>query len=111
MYGIGGETDLTEYELDHFEGFMNSKPVRIGNSNFSQLQTDVLGEILDAIYAFFIEHNYVKTMTEEQFSFVESLVNQALRMWDKKDHGIWEFRKITEHFLFSKLLSVEAGTG
>ena len=28
MYGIGGERDLTEYELDHLPGYANSRPVR-----------------------------------------------------------------------------------
>lgn len=44
MYGIRGEHNLKEYELDHFEGYMGSKPVRIGNGAFDQLQLDIYGK-------------------------------------------------------------------
>jgi len=39
MYGIGGETDLSEKTLDHLDGYMDSKPVRIGNGAYDQRQT------------------------------------------------------------------------
>ena len=49
MYGIGGETDLTEHTLDHLSGYRNSRPVRIGNGAFDQHQHDVWGMLLDAV--------------------------------------------------------------
>ena len=49
MYGIGGETDLTERTLDHLSGYRNSRPVRVGNGAFDQHQHDVWGMLLDAI--------------------------------------------------------------
>lgn len=48
MFGIREETDLTELELDHLEGYRGQKPVRIGNGAADHLQLDVYGEILDA---------------------------------------------------------------
>jgi GH15 family glucan-1,4-alpha-glucosidase len=50
MYGIAGERRLEEYELEHLPGFANSKPVRIGNAASHQLQLDVFGEVIDALY-------------------------------------------------------------
>src|SRR3974390_3237284 len=50
MYGIGGERDLTEQLLDHWTGWRNSKPVRIGNGAYDQRQLDVWGMLLDAIW-------------------------------------------------------------
>jgi GH15 family glucan-1,4-alpha-glucosidase len=41
MYGVGGERDLAEYELDHLPGYANSRPVRIGNAAHDQMQHDV----------------------------------------------------------------------
>jgi len=41
MYGIGGEKELTERELDHLPGYANSRPVRIGNAAYAQKQHDV----------------------------------------------------------------------
>ena len=50
MYGIGGERELTEYELDHLPGYANSRPVRIGNAAYAQQQHDVWGALLDSVY-------------------------------------------------------------
>ena len=50
MFGIGGETELTEKTLDHLSGYIGSKPVRIGNAAYEQRQNDVYGALLDSIY-------------------------------------------------------------
>ena len=50
MYGLGGERRLDEYELPHLKGYEGSAPVRIGNAASGQLQLDVYGEVVDAIY-------------------------------------------------------------
>ena len=50
MFGIGGETELTEKTLDHLSGYVGSKPVRVGNAAYEQRQNDVYGALLDSIY-------------------------------------------------------------
>ena len=50
VYGIDGTSDLTEVELSHLEGYRGSRPVRIGNGAHDQLQLDVYGEVMDAVY-------------------------------------------------------------
>ena len=50
MYGLAGERRLDEFELDWLVGFAESKPVRVGNAACKQLQLDVYGEVLDALY-------------------------------------------------------------
>jgi GH15 family glucan-1,4-alpha-glucosidase len=50
MYGIGGEKQLTEQELDHLSGYEGAKPVRVGNGAWNQRQHDVWGAVLDSVY-------------------------------------------------------------
>ena len=50
MYGIDGRQTLTEETLPHFSGFRDSRPVRIGNAAYSQLQLDIHGELMDSVY-------------------------------------------------------------
>ena len=50
MYGIAGERRLTEYEVRWLRGYEDAAPVRIGNAAADQLQLDVYGEVLDALY-------------------------------------------------------------
>ena len=52
MYGIDGRKYLPETELDHFDGYMGSRPVRIGNEAANQLQLDIYGELMDAVYRY-----------------------------------------------------------
>ena len=50
MYGLGGERRLDERELGWLPGYEGSRPVRTGNGASQQLQLDVYGEVLDALY-------------------------------------------------------------
>src|SRR5215813_255708 len=52
MYGIDGRHELKEEQLDHLDGYRGSRPVRIGNSAYGQLQLDIYGELMDSIYLY-----------------------------------------------------------
>src|SRR3546814_2646690 len=49
MYGIAGERDLAERELESLPGYAQSRPVRVGNGAVTQYQADVLGKVLVAL--------------------------------------------------------------
>lgn len=100
MYGIGGERILTEQELPHLEGYRGSRPVRIGNGAYDQLQLDVYGEILETAYLWHENH----PMTEGLWSLLASLVDWVAENWRRKDSGIWEVRAGIQHYVFSKVM-------
>ena len=52
MYGIDGRQDLREETLDHLDGYRGSRPVRLGNGAYDQLQLDIYGELMDAVYLY-----------------------------------------------------------
>jgi GH15 family glucan-1,4-alpha-glucosidase len=52
VYGIDGRHDLAETTLDHLEGYGGASPVRIGNGAYDQLQLDIYGELMDAVYLY-----------------------------------------------------------
>jgi GH15 family glucan-1,4-alpha-glucosidase len=101
MYGLHGETELKEVELDHLCGYKDSRPVRIGNRAAQQKQLDIYGEIVNAIYEI---SRYNEGITEEQWVIVRRVVDYVCEVWDTPDSGIWEVRKETRHFLYSKLM-------
>ncbi|OUW34401.1 MAG: glycoside hydrolase [Flavobacteriaceae bacterium TMED179] len=104
MYGINGEQQLTEEFLDHFSGYENSKPVRIGNAAFSQKQNDIYGILMDAIHAEMKQFPTDFERTEEIWSIVKGIVWVVKNNWKRADKGIWEFRSEDLHFTFSKVL-------
>jgi GH15 family glucan-1,4-alpha-glucosidase len=101
MFGIGGERDLTEHELDHLSGWRDSTPVRAGNQAWSQRQLDVYGAVLDAAYTL---RDQLRDMDEATRVFLVAAVDAAAAHWREDDQGIWEVRGPERPYLHSKLL-------
>ena len=104
MYGISGEKILTEKILNHFIGYENSKPVRIGNAAYSQKQNDIYGILMDAIHFKIDKYREDNDKHEELWSIVKLIIWVVEKNWKLPDRGIWEFRNENRHFTFSKLL-------
>jgi GH15 family glucan-1,4-alpha-glucosidase len=101
MYGIGGEHDLQEYELDHLPGYANSRPVRIGNAASTQQQHDVWGALLDSVY---LHSKTADHLDGRIWPILAKQVNAALKNWRDPDAGIWEIRGALKHFTSSKIM-------
>jgi GH15 family glucan-1,4-alpha-glucosidase len=101
MYGIGGEHDLSERSLDHLRGWRDSKPVRVGNGAWNQVQLDVYGELLNALHRY---RERLGDLHTEIQAFVADLADTAARRWHETDSGIWEMRGAPRHHLSSKVM-------
>jgi GH15 family glucan-1,4-alpha-glucosidase len=102
MYGIDGRSELTEEVLDHLEGYRGSRPVRIGNAAHGQLQLDIYGELMDAVY---LHNKYVEPVGYDGWVHLRGLVDWLCENWKQPDEGIWEVRGGRRHFVYSKLMS------
>jgi len=102
MYGLRGETELPEAELDHLEGYKGSAPVRIGNAAAGQLQLDIYGEILDAALRL---SNYAGKIDIDLWGFLRNICEHVTENWHKPDSGIWEVRGGPYHFVHSKVMA------
>lgn len=89
MYGIAGERDLVERELESLPGYEGSAPVRIGNGAVGQYQADVAGEVLVAL-----EAARQAGLAEDEFSWPlqRAMIDHVLDRMDRPDRGIWEIR-------------------
>jgi len=88
MYSIDGEHELTEYTLDHLCGYMNSKPVRIGNGAYNQLQLDIYGELMDSMY---IYNRHCKPISYSFWKHLRLITNWVCNNWDDKDGKCLDF--------------------
>ena len=102
MYGIDGRRQLTEETLDHLEGYRGSRPVRIGNAAHGQLQLDIYGELMDAVYLY---NKYGSPISYDLWRELRRLLNWVCDNWQRTDEGIWEVRGGQRHFVYSKLMS------
>lgn len=104
MYGINHEKKLTEEILEHLDGYMGSKPVRIGNAAYKQRQNDIYGILMDVIHQQVVNFSVDIENGEELWSITKGIVWVVSKHWQEPDKGIWEFRTEDRHFTFSKVL-------
>jgi GH15 family glucan-1,4-alpha-glucosidase len=101
MYGIDGRRRLVEESLPHFEGYRRSSPVRIGNGAYDQLQLDIYGELMDAVYLY---NKYGQPISHDLWMNLTRLIDWVCSHWNQPDEGIWEVRGGRQEFLFSRLM-------
>ena len=101
MYGIDGRQDLREETLDHLSGYAGSRPVRIGNGAYDQLQLDIYGELLDSVYLY---DRWGEPISHSLWKCLVPLVDWVAAHWREPDEGIWETRGGRQEFLYSRLL-------
>ncbi len=101
MVGVTGERDVSEHELGHLAGFLDSRPVRIGNEAWRQRQFDVLGEVIDAAH---LMRNEPGGFTSEIGSLIRGFADRAARDWREPDAGMWEARDRERHYTSSKVM-------
>lgn len=101
MYGVDGRHDLPEETLGHLQGYLDSRPVRIGNDGYRQSQLDIYGELMDSIYLF---NKYGAPISYDLWRYLERLLDYVCDHWREPDHGIWEVRNGSSHFVYSKLM-------
>jgi GH15 family glucan-1,4-alpha-glucosidase len=101
MYGIDGRQKLDELTLDHLSGHENSRPVRIGNAAYQQLQLDIYGEMLDSVY---LANKYGHAISHAGWQNVQRILEWLGKNWQRPDEGIWEVRGGAKEFLHSRVM-------
>ncbi|TVZ00410.1 glycoside hydrolase family 15 protein [Trebonia kvetii] len=99
MYRVDGTSDLVEETLEHFEGWRGSRPVRIGNGAADQLQLDIYGEALDALYYFAEQGAQIGHRGWQELS---QIVDWVADNWDQPDEGVWETRGGRKDFTYGR---------
>ena len=102
MYGLAGERRLDEREIDGLPGYAGSRPVRVGNAASKQLQLDVYGELLDALYQTRV---HGVPPDDNAWSMIRVVLNWFAEGWRLEDSGIWEVRGPPRHFTHSKVMA------
>ncbi|AWT42265.1 MULTISPECIES: glycoside hydrolase family 15 protein [Streptomyces] len=102
MYGIAGERELGEAELDWLPGYEKSAPVRVGNGAAHQLQLDVYGEVTEALH---LAHMTGLARNDYASLLQLKLIRYLEDHWQEPDEGIWEVRGPRRHFVHSKVMA------
>ena len=99
MYRVDGTSDLIEETLEHFEGWRGSRPVRIGNGAADQLQLDIYGEAMDALYN---AAEQGLPIAHGGWQDVSRIIDWVADNWDQPDEGVWETRGGRQDFTYGR---------
>ncbi len=99
MYRVDGTSDLVEESLEHFEGWRASRPVRIGNGAADQLQLDIYGEAMDALYS---ASERGLPIAHRGWQELSKIIDWVAGHWDQPDEGVWETRGGRQDFTYGR---------
>lgn len=92
MYGVGLEAALPESTVTSVAGYRGMGPVRVGNQAYEHCQHDVYGSIVLGAAQGFLDHRLFRRGDAADFAALEVMGEQAWRLHDQPDAGIWELR-------------------
>ncbi|HET6421950.1 MAG TPA: glycoside hydrolase family 15 protein [Geobacteraceae bacterium] len=101
LYGLRGETDVTETVLPHLNGYKGSRPVRIGNAAAGQMQLDIFGEFMDVAMRL---SDYAGEIRYVLWPYLREICDTVADCWTAGDSGIWEVRGGPFQFVYSKVM-------
>ncbi|HSO17626.1 MAG TPA: glycoside hydrolase family 15 protein [Arthrobacter sp.] len=101
MYRVDGDPELHEEVLGDWEGYRGSYPVRIGNGAAGQLQLDIYGEALDAVYSL---DRFGDGIGQPGWVAICGLLEWLADNWDQPEEGIWETRGGRKKFTYGRLM-------
>jgi len=101
LYRIDGSQHTAEHELSNLEGYRGSRPVRVGNGARDQVQLDVYGAVLEAIWLYGRSVGHLDGDTGKE---VARIADYVAEHWRDTDNGIWEVRDDRTHYTQSKAL-------
>lgn len=104
LYGITGHSPPDEHEAKCLTGYRGMGPIRIGNAAHRQIQHDVYGAAILAAPHVFFDRRLVRRGDDTLFPKLEALGEQAARLFDKPDAGIWELRGKMRVHTFSSVM-------
>jgi GH15 family glucan-1,4-alpha-glucosidase len=101
MYRVDGSADLHEESLNHLSGYRDSRPVRIGNEAADQLQLDIYGEAMLAIYQAIPDG---ATISSRGWNALTGVIDWLCDNWNQPEEGIWETRGGRREFVYGRLM-------
>lgn len=101
LYRVDGSSDTQERVLDHLSGYLDSRPVRVGNTAADQLQLDIFGELLDTIAIYDRDREPIHL---DIWRRVTEIADWVAGNWQLADDGIWEMRSGRREFLHSRVM-------
>jgi GH15 family glucan-1,4-alpha-glucosidase len=100
LYRLDGGVGFSEYELP-LDGYLGSRPVRVGNGAIDQTQLDIYGALFETAWLYSEGH---RPLDPDVGAVLARIADHVSRIWRCRDSGIWEVRNGPFHFTHSKVV-------
>jgi GH15 family glucan-1,4-alpha-glucosidase len=101
LYDVFGGDPTAEETLDHLQGYLGSRPVRIRNAAAGQLQLDGYGELVEAVAEMCRRG---RTLARETQAMMREIGDFVCAHWRDPDQGIWEPREAPSRHTYSSVM-------
>lgn len=101
MYSLRGDRPPEEEALPSLADGHAAQPPLVGNAATDQLQFDIYGALMDALY---LVNKYGKATSYDGWQNITKMVDYVAEHWREPDAGIWEFRDAQRELLHSRLM-------
>jgi GH15 family glucan-1,4-alpha-glucosidase len=100
LYRLDGAIGMAEREIP-LDGYRHSRPVRVGNAAFEQMQLDIYGALFETAWLYSEGHHPLDTDTGVVLG---RIADRVCEIWRQPDSGIWEVRNGPFQFTHSKVM-------
>lgn len=102
LHPISLDRDPIEYELS-LPGYLNEKPVRIGNQAFEHIQNDIYGQVITTLLPYFTNESVPISTRQNYLPLVFRMINRIDKTMEDPDNGLWEFRGLKQFHCYTYL--------
>lgn len=95
LYRINTHKEIDELEMD-LAGYLNNKPVRVGNAAYTHIQNDVYGQVLVSLMPLYTDKRFIMEDRLHSKRLVQHALNKIEETMNEPDAGLWEFRNIAQ---------------
>ncbi|MEX0618006.1 MAG: glycoside hydrolase family 15 protein [Pseudohongiellaceae bacterium] len=102
LYTIEGRIAGEEAILEQLPGYLNSRPVRVGNAASRQYQMDLRGELMDVLH---VARNSGLKLQPGVWELQCRVLDHLEARWREPDAGFWEVRGPYRQLTLSKVMA------
>lgn len=102
LHPISLDREPFEYEIS-LAGYLNEKPVRIGNQAFEHIQNDLYGQVITTLLPYFTNESIPIITRQNYLPLLFKMINRIDTTMEDPDNGLWEFRGLKQFHCYTYL--------
>ncbi|MBC7661833.1 MAG: glycoside hydrolase family 15 protein [Chitinophagaceae bacterium] len=104
VYTIDKQLPIPEQTMENWEGYQDSRPVRIRNAAATQVQNDVYGELVLTLAPIYRDERFHHLRNAHLEKMLLWLGDKCIQSIGQPDAGLWELRGLQQEHTFTNIM-------